>query len=47
MIVLKVPNLEAEELLFRTCVVAGGVPQSNGAGANVQLKIAAILNNIG
>ena len=46
MIVLKVPNLEAEELLFRTCVVVGGVPQDNGTG-NVQLKIAAILNNIG
>ena len=46
MIVLKVPNLEVEELLFRTCTVAGGVPQANGSG-NAQLKIAAILNNIG
>ena len=46
MIVLKVPNLEVEELLFRTCVVVGGVPKDNGSG-NVQLKIAAVLNNIG
>ena len=47
MIVLKVPNLEVDELFARTCVVSGGVPQANGAGLNVQLKLAAILNNIG
>ena len=45
MIVLKVPNLEAEELLFSTCKVIGGIPVDSGTG-NVQLKLAAILKNV-
>tara|TARA_R110002012_G_scaffold194163_5_gene361999 strand:+ start:3414 stop:3917 length:504 start_codon:yes stop_codon:yes gene_type:complete len=45
-ITLKVPNLEVEELLFRTCVVAAGTPTANGTN-NVKLNIAAILKNVG
>ena len=45
MIVLKIPLTEVHEVFFRTCTVAGGVPQANGS-ADAMLKIAAIVNNI-